>query len=71
MIKKYTAIFIILFVINTTATAQRAREIQLSDEPIIWSDPWSIALYIVFPIFLVVSSIYLRYRFKRRQREKE
>ena len=64
MMKKYLSTLIFLFTLSVTSFAQRAREIQLSDEPVNWSDPWSIAFYIVLPIFLIIAGIYLRYRFK-------
>jgi hypothetical protein len=71
MMKKYISILILLCTYSVSSIAQRPREIQLSDEPVVWSDPWSIAFYIVLPIFLILSAIYLRYRFKTKQREKE
>lgn len=67
---KKILVFLILF-ISTISIAQRPREIQLSDEPIIWSDPWSIAFYIVLPVFLIVTGIILARKFKKKKNSKD
>jgi hypothetical protein len=58
---------LILLLFSSNLFAQRPSEIQLSDEPVVWSEPWSIALYIVMPIVLIIAGIYLRNRAKNKK----
>lgn len=66
--RTYTTMLALFFYLSTNAQSQDL--VKLDNEPIDFSNPWNIVLYIVFPILLTI--FYIRWSIgKRREREEQ
>lgn len=59
-----TVVFIAIY--SALSFGQRAREIQVENEPTDWSNPWNIALCVIIPILLVIGGVLIRNRSKKK-----